>query len=81
MNDSFDKIYTEFVHGPLPCWNAVARLVALGHYDKAQAEHIVTAWTHRMEKDWHDDQELRDAANSSDLKYRMWRQNQKDETK
>ena len=28
------------------------------------------------DKRWHDDQELRDATNSSDLKYRMWRQNQ-----
>jgi hypothetical protein len=35
------------------------------------------AW--KKEKGWHDDQELRDASNSSDLRYRMWRQNQEDE--
>lgn len=29
-----------------------------------------------VDSEWHDDQELRDASNSSDLKYRMWCMNQ-----
>jgi hypothetical protein len=38
---------------------------------------LVEEW----EQECHHDQELRDAGNSSDLKYRMWRINQEKESK
>src|SRR5262245_5946237 len=41
-----------------------------------QVEHEAKMIRRTMDKQWHDDQELLDATNSSDLKYRMRRQNQ-----
>lgn len=75
-------IHTEHIKPPIPDrnhdWQAVTDNYEPGQpigHGQTEADAVYDLYMQIEEREWHDEQELLDATNSSDLKYRMWRIN------